>query len=201
MIRDDPDLGLADSIFLEDAKKSKGEEPKPKCIPGGVHLGRRCEYLLRALRDYQEQQARDGEGDGDSPHRPSNLLAHHSHDSSVAAPHNRPYALNANKRVRPPLKAPNAGRIIKLKVRSPQPPAQPHSPIPSGSSSDLTEEEDEDSMDEDECKEAMRPVKRELKELRADQSKTLDGGTRGELVDELLRIGCLNSILICVGCV
>jgi hypothetical protein len=73
-------------------------------------------------------------------------------------------------------------------LRHPKP--HHHSPPPraaSKSSSDLTEEaeeeeefeEDEDSMDEDECKEAMRPVKKELKELRADESRSIGGAARG----------------------
>ncbi|EGG10702.1 uncharacterized protein MELLADRAFT_22404, partial [Melampsora larici-populina 98AG31] len=160
LIRDDVDLGLSDSIFLDDVKKVKGEEPKPKAIPGAVHLGRRADYLLRALRDYQEQAETD-EADGDSPNRPSG----HSHEPSASGSHNRPFSTSSN---------------IPKRARAPLPPK----PV----TTDLTEEEDEDSMDEDECKEAMRPVKKELKELRADESKSLESGARAAVLKRLLKV-------------
>lgn len=175
MIRDDPDLGLGDSIFLEEVKKTKGEEPKPKSIPSGVHLGRRCEYLLRALREYQESQISKEEGDGENM---QNGL--HSHEIC------RPSTSTSNlpKRARAPLKtaAVKPSRVIKLKVKSPQvqpAPSASNAQAEESSSSELTEEEDEDSMDEGECKEAMRPVRKELRELRANESESLPKEVRG----------------------
>ena len=55
-IRDDPDLGLADKLFLEEhrvekkQKRTQGEQQGTKS-PGAVHLVRRVDYLLSVLRD------------------------------------------------------------------------------------------------------------------------------------------------------
>jgi chromodomain-helicase-DNA-binding protein 1 len=54
-IRDDPDLGLKDKLFLEEHRvekkdeRSKGEEKVAKS-PGAVHLVRRSDYLLTVLK-------------------------------------------------------------------------------------------------------------------------------------------------------
>ena len=171
----------------------KGEEPKPKSIPSGVHLTRRGDYLLRALREYHEQQELEHEQsrDGFNGHHTTQSTTHHSY--SAAEAQHRPTNMHGS---RPPVKANNASshppkkQHVMGQLRHPK--AHHHSPPPraaSKSSSDLTEEaeeeeeleEDEDSMDEDECKEAMRPVKKELKELRADESRSIGGAARGNL--------------------
>jgi chromodomain-helicase-DNA-binding protein 1 len=62
-IRDDPDLGLKDKFFLEDAKKgAEGEKEAKgdggganKPIPNAIHLVRRGDYLLGILREHEEK--------------------------------------------------------------------------------------------------------------------------------------------------
>ncbi|KNE95794.1 hypothetical protein PSTG_10855 [Puccinia striiformis f. sp. tritici PST-78] len=199
LIRDDPELGLSDSIFLDDPKRVKGEEPKAKSIPGGVHLSRRGDYLLRALREYHEQQELEQEQgrDGFNSHHPTVSSNHHSH-SAVDSQHR-----SSNKHgSRPSVKSRNSSHLTqKQQALGHQRHPKPHRHSPpavrarSKSSSDLTEEgegeeegveEDEDSMDEDECKEAMRPVKKELKELRADESRSIGGPARAAILKRLI---------------
>ncbi|GFG02149.1 chromodomain helicase hrp3 [Aspergillus udagawae] len=55
-IRDDPELGLGDKLFLEEHRVEKKNEranadDKTTKTPGAVHLVRRVEYLLSVLRD------------------------------------------------------------------------------------------------------------------------------------------------------
>ncbi|KAI8453674.1 SNF2 family N-terminal domain-containing protein, partial [Phakopsora pachyrhizi] len=163
LVRDDPELGLADSIFLEDPKKAKGEEQKPKSTPSGVHLGRRCDYLLRALREYYDQQSpSDSEG--------REVPAGSVHHRNPQVQNRSNYRLLNKKSTNPWLNKPNSTST----------------PDPSSGSSEKDTEEDSDSMDEGECKEAMRPVKKELKELRADESKNLKSSERAAVLKRLL---------------
>ncbi|OAV91095.1 hypothetical protein PTTG_28097 [Puccinia triticina 1-1 BBBD Race 1] len=198
LIRDDPELGLSDSIFLEDPKRVKGEEPKAKSIPSAVHLNRRGDYLLRALREYHEQQELEDEQgrDGFNGHHANQSSNHHSY--SVTDTQHRSGNMHgsrpsgkANNPSHPTKKRQMDGQQKHPKVHQPSPPAR----ASSKSSSDLTEEaeeeeedieEDEDSMDEGECKEAMRPVKKELKELRADESRTIGGPARAAILKRLI---------------
>ncbi|KAA1089553.1 hypothetical protein PGT21_021950 [Puccinia graminis f. sp. tritici] len=192
LIRDDPELGLSDSIFLEEPKRVKGEEPKAKSIPSGVHLSRRGDYLLRALREYHEQQEleqKEQGRDGFHGHHANQSTNHHSYSATDTQ----------HRSSRPSGKTSHSSRPAKKQHTQQKPPqARHHSPAvraSSKSSSELTEEadeedeeleEEEDSMDEGECKEAMRPVKKELKELRADESKTIGGPARAAILKRLI---------------
>ncbi|KAF3939547.1 hypothetical protein ABW19_dt0210321 [Dactylella cylindrospora] len=61
-IRDDPDLGLKDKMFLEEHRVDKKAERvkggAAKLSPGAEHLSRRANYLLGLLKDQQEALAR-----------------------------------------------------------------------------------------------------------------------------------------------
>jgi chromodomain-helicase-DNA-binding protein 1 len=57
-IRDDPDLGLADKLFLDENKSEKKgakTEGATKDIPGSIHLNRRADYLINVLREEQQK--------------------------------------------------------------------------------------------------------------------------------------------------
>ncbi|KAF3929272.1 hypothetical protein AA313_de0206808 [Arthrobotrys entomopaga] len=60
-IRDDPDLGLKDKMFLEEHRVDKKAERvkggAAKLSPGAEHLSRRANYLLGILKDQQEKAA------------------------------------------------------------------------------------------------------------------------------------------------
>jgi chromodomain-helicase-DNA-binding protein 1 len=53
-VRDDPELGLTDKLFLDENKPEKKvgkAEGATKDIPGAVHLNRRTDYLINVLRE------------------------------------------------------------------------------------------------------------------------------------------------------
>ena len=60
-LTEDPSLGLADKVFLEEGKAApqytvneSGEKIfKPKPIPSAIHLVRRGDALLRAIREHE----------------------------------------------------------------------------------------------------------------------------------------------------
>jgi chromodomain-helicase-DNA-binding protein 1 len=57
-IRDDPELGLADKLFLDEnkpEKKGAKTEGASKDIPGSIHLNRRTDYLISVLREEQRK--------------------------------------------------------------------------------------------------------------------------------------------------
>ncbi|KAJ6259132.1 hypothetical protein Dda_6029 [Drechslerella dactyloides] len=60
-IRDDPELGLKDKLFLEEHRVDKKAERvkggAAKLSPGAEHLSRRANYLLGILKDQQERAA------------------------------------------------------------------------------------------------------------------------------------------------
>ncbi|KAF3909792.1 hypothetical protein ABW21_db0200908 [Orbilia brochopaga] len=60
-IRDDPELGLKDKLFLEehrvDKKAQRVQGGAAKLSPGAEHLSRRANYLLGILKDQQERAA------------------------------------------------------------------------------------------------------------------------------------------------
>ncbi|MBW0479826.1 hypothetical protein O181_019541 [Austropuccinia psidii MF-1] len=198
LVRDDPDLKLADSIFLEDPKRSKIEEQKPKSTPSGVHLNRRGEYLLRALRDNLEQQGsiKDDERDGMNSILMMQTTNHHHHPPPQPEGQHRQTDLSDGLQKRLRLSTNKFNHMSYVTTSTSDKPGasqkpQPHRPVAS-SSSELTEEEEEeeeeDSMDEAECKEAMRPVKKELKELRADESRHLESSARATVLKRLLNV-------------
>ncbi|KAH9176362.1 SNF2 family N-terminal domain-containing protein [Lactarius sanguifluus] len=53
VIAKDSKLGLSDKFFLEEGKK--GEDASTKPIPNAIHLVRRGDYLLGLLRDHEEK--------------------------------------------------------------------------------------------------------------------------------------------------
>ncbi|KAI9463589.1 SNF2 family N-terminal domain-containing protein [Lactarius psammicola] len=53
VIAKDTKLGLSDKFFLEEGKK--GEDASTKPIPNAIHLVRRGDYLLGLLRDHEEK--------------------------------------------------------------------------------------------------------------------------------------------------
>ena len=57
-IRDDPELGLTEKLFLDENKPDKKgakAEGATKDIPGSIHLNRRADYLISVLREEQHK--------------------------------------------------------------------------------------------------------------------------------------------------
>lgn len=173
-IQADEELPFAKKFFLDDGKKkAKEKEAKPKKdskddkkgprSPGAVHLVRRGEFLLRTLQDLEIA---------------SNIMKGSSsrHDSPAAGPStSRAKVPTAGK---PKVKASSSKG--KAKAESPDEKASTSKKSKSSTSKSSTkqdrpraepsssesEQSSYSSMDEEECKSLLRPVRKELKELK-----------------------------------
>lgn len=152
-IREDPALGLADKLFLEDAKTKPAEGSKPR-LPNAIHLVRRADYLLHSLRELDEQKKGGQSGPAPSKtHQPRAGASRPKHSADRASESASSAAPSASKPKSSSSK-PSLSKAPKRKA------------TPQYSSSGKSDSE-YDSMDEEACKEALRPVKRELKRLKS----------------------------------
>ncbi|GAA5980845.1 hypothetical protein JCM11641_004740 [Rhodosporidiobolus odoratus] len=179
-IREDQTLGFDGKFFLEDAKMKESEDRKKK-IPNAIHLVRRADYLCHLLREQEEE------------HGPStSSKSKPGHRSGSSAP--RPKAsLDASTSAAPSKKAPKPVKEKEAKdakVSSSSSTAKPVKPskaapkrkaTPDYSDSEESDASNYDSMDEGTCKEALRPVKNELKRLK----KSTDDMSREEKINHL----------------
>lgn len=142
-------LGLEDKFFLDDAKhkdKDKDKEGKDKekkrQTPSSIHLVRRADYLTHLLREHYESK--------------------HGSSSSRSAP-----AVPSRPAPRPKVSQDSSSKPAGSKSA----PAKSHKDKAAArAASSSGGESDYDSMDERECKDDLRPVKRELKRLKLDTS-------------------------------
>lgn len=134
----------------EDSKDAGGSGSRSKPIPSGVHLMRRADYLLKVLRD---------------------------HDDHIKAMNAEPEELKTKlklKRTSSTTPDVTGGSTARSNGHG-----SGNHTVPSSSSNpsapptkkrlvtvDYSDSSDEDSMDEAECKELMRPCRKELKRLR-----------------------------------
>lgn len=147
-LMEDPTLGLTDKVFLEEGKAApkytvneNGEKVfKQKPIPSAIHLVRRGDALLRVIREHDLEQQRRVSAEVSGPSKKA------ARKRSPAGHSASPAAGNAG-----------AGSSAGKKARRPQ--------------IDYTDDESDQSayssMDEGECKELMRPCKKQLKKLQA----------------------------------
>lgn len=139
-LTEDPSLGLADKVFLEEGKAApqytvneSGEKIfKPKPIPSAIHLVRRGDALLRAIREHELEDK----------------SASAQHSSSKKSVRKRSPGNHA---------ASSTGGSSSLNKKS-------RRPAPTYSDDD-SDQSSYSSMDEAECKELMRPCKKQLKRL------------------------------------
>lgn len=149
----DPNLGLANKVFLEEGKKT--EEGAAKPIPNAIHLVRRGDYLLGLLREQQdkireyEQSMRRQSGNKNRSVTPANGSTRPSsvHNSNGKRPRGDDDADTPK----------NSGK--KKRITTPT----------------FTESEDEypASMDEEVVKTELRPVRQYLRQLK-DKTHTRD---------------------------
>ncbi|KAI0775711.1 SNF2 family N-terminal domain-containing protein [Trametes elegans] len=144
----DPRLGLEGKFFLEEGKK--GEDAASKPIPNAIHLVRRGDYLLGILREHDEK-IRAIE---------STLTSRRGHSSktSLSPP--------------PPVASTSYASVIRKRAES-----EAVASVDEGSSkkrkrrptptfTDSSSEDECPSMDEAATKEELRPVKKQLKNLK-----------------------------------
>lgn len=164
----DPTLGLKGKFFLEDAKIKPGETAEKRNIPNSIHLVRRADYLIHLLHEFNNNLHRSKATT--SSNRPAKIRQPHP-DRSNSNENNAVASTSSNK-------LPNKRRAT-----------------PTYSSSD--EESVYDSMDEAECKESLRPVKRELKKLKAGTEHLSREDKLAHLKSCLTAIG--SRIDVCAG--
>jgi chromodomain-helicase-DNA-binding protein 1 len=158
-LSEDASLGLADKVFLEEGKAApqysineNGEKVfKQKPIPSAIHLVRRGDALLREMRDHD--------------------LGHFARRETSTGGSSVPKKLNGDVSVSNPARKRSPGTHT-------QSPAAGHSGAGASrtikkaraSNYDYTDDESDQSayssMDEAECKELMRPCKKELRRLK-----------------------------------
>ncbi|BGP09052.1 ATP-dependent DNA helicase Hrp3 [Rhodotorula toruloides] len=178
-MRDDESLGFKDKFFLEDAKnKSKDEKAR---IPNAIHLVRRADYLCHLLHDL------DGSGRSDS--KPSGSKTHQPRAGSSAP---RPKSSKSKDDT-----ASVAGSTSSKTHKSSSKPAKSvkRKATPEYSDSEEDAESSYDSMDEESCKEALRPVKRELKRLKQPTTDMSREEKLAHLKDTLTAIGARIEVV------
>lgn len=207
-IRDDPVLGMGDKMFLEEHRAEKKQQrqdtggPAIKAaakVPGAVHLGRRVDYLLTAIREeadpgtvpasvavrkLKRKEARPAahsgddasangsgyEGEANGYHHASPANGQHHNGSRGSTPiASRPQSSSRSRR---------AGSS--QSQGSPRGGYDHHGPDDEGDSDDSVEYE---SMDEQDCKAQLHPVRHSLRKLK----KGMSGLEKQEFLDMLKR--------------
>lgn len=157
----DTSLGLAGKFFLEDAKIKAGDTEK-RSIPNSIHLVRRADYLTHCLREYHQGLSSTKKSSVGSKGPKSRVSAQDAGSSSSKASsskrpsdskpssHSKP-----SSNTKPSSKQSSTPKVVPAKRRA----------TPDYSSSD--DGSVYESMDEGDCKEILRPVKKELKRLKS----------------------------------
>ncbi|KAF8740791.1 hypothetical protein AX14_007167 [Amanita brunnescens Koide BX004] len=145
----DPKLGLEGKFFLEEGKK--GEESGSRPIPNAIHLVRRGDFLLNLLYEHQEKLR-----SFETSLRSRGQLKPSASPPPTTAASTSSHVSAAKKRAESEAVASAADTSARKRKRRP-------TPTFTDSESD---EDDCPSMDESTTKEELRPVKRELKQLK-----------------------------------
>ena len=189
-IRDDPVLGLQNKIFLEPQggkeKKDEGEaDKKDKKVPGAVHLGRRVDYLFSLIKGEEEpakkrvkkQPTKQATKQSAKPAAKSTKVKKETKKEAKKSPEPRP-------------KKPKVAKSATKGRASTSPPA--NSPAHSSHTSETVDKNDDleyASMDESDCKDALRPVSKSLMKLHKG-NKGLDKSEWAHILkSELMTIG------------
>jgi chromodomain-helicase-DNA-binding protein 1 len=172
-IHKDSTLKLGGKFFLEETKK--GETKDNKSLPNAIHLSRRTDYLTGLLFSDANES---GQNDVKPPRTKSPRTkpkAKPKSESTVSSTVKKP---SSTKSAAPNKKSSNGGSKASSKIK----------PTPTYTSSEPESESELESMDESQCKEDLRPVKKELKRL----SAGTEGMDREEKV--LLYKECLTKV-------
>lgn len=175
LIRDDPSLGMGDKMFLEEhrveKKQERGSSEKkigPK-MPGSVHLGRRIDYLISVLKGDEEngdgQSTRQGSEEAKKRSKKSKAKSEtpvssangnntkHSHQNSSGHHHGEKGSQKPS----------SSGRERSSSGQSRKSMGNNHPKVKKEEEEDYS---DYASMDEDECKTTLRPVRHSLRRLK-----------------------------------
>ncbi|GAA6034484.1 hypothetical protein JCM8097_005352 [Rhodosporidiobolus ruineniae] len=177
-IREDKTLGFDGKFFLEDAKITKADGKEAR-LPQAIHLVRRADYLCHLLREHEGE--RNPEAAKSKPgHRPKPSTSAAASGSGSKLPKAPKTAkASSSSSAKPAKQSASSSKVGKEKKRKASP-----------KYSDSGESNSEyDSMDEEMCKEAMRPVKHELKRLKKPTDEMSREDKLAHLKDTLSSIG------------
>ncbi|GAA5981210.1 hypothetical protein JCM5350_006062 [Sporobolomyces pararoseus] len=189
-MRDDPALGFKEKFFLEDAKIKQSDTVKRR-IPNSIHLVRRADYLTGILRDYYEETHPDQPA-ASKQHRPvPRAKASTDREGSTSAPKlpkiaKAPKASTSSK---PTSKPSTSSASTKAAPKATKRKATPEYSSSEGSDSEY------ESMDEANCKESLRPVKNDLKNLKMDTSSFSREAKLTHLKETLSSIGARIEVV------
>lgn len=213
LIRDDPTLKLGDKLFLEakdDVKVTKAksetspaetkegtpaasgdganaaDKKKKNPVPGAVHLGRRVDYLMLVLKGEDESQRPStsaSTGSTSSRKRKVEKDGTPRQDSPAVGRTNGSHPARPAKKARP--------AKDKAAKDRPKPAAKKaEKPEKSATAEPAEAGKEYESMDEQQCKSALDPVRSNLKLLKRGNPDGLDRNAYGALLKrELLTIG------------
>ncbi|GAA6002896.1 chromatin-remodeling ATPase CHD1 [Rhodotorula paludigena] len=171
VMQKDETLGFSDKFFLEDAKLKASDDQKPR-IPNSIHLVRRADYLCHLLREHDNASkgsAPSGDSKthqpraGSSAPRPKPSKERSVDSVSLSASmssKSKPKAVKGSKASTPAASSSKADALAK----APKSKAK-RKATPEYSSSD-DDGSEYSSMDEEDCKDILRPVRKDLKGLK-----------------------------------
>ncbi|CAK7896152.1 chromo domain-containing protein 1 [[Candida] anglica] len=191
-IRDDPVLGLQNKLYLEaPLTKEQKEDKANKKVPGAVHLGRRIDYLFSLLKGDDEPSQVGGNGvvkkrirkpKTDTP-TPKPLKGKPKPESTIKKTKIKKPLSAGSTRGSPASTTMNSP---KLEQTSTNGTSTAHSSRDKADESDVLEY---DSMDEAECKAALKPVSKSLMKLHKGSHGLEKSEWAHILKNELLTIG------------
>ncbi|KAL0576281.1 ATP-dependent DNA helicase Hrp3 [Marasmius crinis-equi] len=153
----DEKLSLDGKFFLEEGKK--GEDSASRPIPNAIHLVRRGDFLLGLLREHDEKM-KSYETALTTRDHPSTSSRHRSYKSSISPP--PPVASSSNSHVNSIRRRAEMEAVAS--VDDPSSRKRKRRPTPTFTDSESSDECP--SMDEASTKEELRPVKKQLKQLK-----------------------------------
>ena len=194
-IQKDDTLDFKDKFFLGNNQDFEEED---RLLPKSVHLNRRAEYLLKILAE--EMSSNKSRTRTNSKQRASSKRQSQEKTHSVST--SVKHANGKSSRSKASHKNSTTSSTSHSKNK------KPHREMEEGEVGEEDEEEEEEeeyeedeesdysSMDERDCKERMRPVKRELKALK-DKSKNYSGKKKADFIKERVKaIGDLIQTIV-----
>jgi len=162
-IQQDETLDFKDKFFLGNNQEFEDED---RLLPKSVHLNRRAEYLLKTLSE-EVSSNKSRTRTNSKQHRASSSKRQSQEKSSMVA---NSASVSKHKSSKSKSSKTSSKRVKKEDEEEEE-----------GELEEIDEESDYSSMDEHDCKERMRPVKRELKALK-DKSNNYSGKKKADFI-------------------
>ncbi|RUS27070.1 SNF2 family N-terminal domain-containing protein, partial [Jimgerdemannia flammicorona] len=200
-IQQDPTLGLQKKFFLSSSnddddedgghhhRDAKEKDEFKKMAPKAIQLVRRCEYLLKVLREAEEKKASFKKSVGSPAKIPKRIPKAPTTTAEKGIPSSSRFTKETNG---PPATSKSAKPTSPVvtkpasKPKSKSPPSLPQEQHPQDESDG--DASNYESFDEAGCKKLLKPVKRQLQNLKRESNK-LQGHEKASMIRE-----CLGAI-------